>query len=408
MLYGVIEPNQKIFCIFDINKNFSMDANRIELIKDLIQNGKNSTWEDYAIEYELRDGKQANDYWRWHLNNPEYYAPGIPINTSGYIDNIEHSVKNVEVLEETDVENKYDHLTLKSAWETKTKDGIKVLRSWTNNVTGEDIEEFRENLIDEISKFSPNAPFKFKANPDGLLAEISFPDFHIGRIGVEESKELYAKIIAKTIHRLRHKHLDRIVYILGNDWLNVDTPDYKTTRGTQQKDVDDFSTTMRAGVNIALNSIYALKELGVPIDVIILPGNHDRFRMEAVGIALSGYFSGDSQVNIDDRRKFRKYYCFGNSAFMYEHGELKAKDYTAIFATEEKKLWASTEYHYVRCGHLHHNIEEEFVGTEVTFMPSLSQKSDWEDQKGYISHRRGFVYLHDREEGEVDRLQIKI
>lgn len=373
---------------------------RIMMVQDLMKHGKNSTWDDYAIEYNFRDGKQANDFWRWHKSNPTYYAPGFPIKE------FEEKIKEKE--EEPYRESEYDNLTLKSAWETRTKDGIQILRSWTNDTTGQDIEIFRKDVIDEIKSYSPPSyDFTKKRNEQGYLAEISFPDFHIGRVSVKESTRLYDEMIHETIMHIGEYNLDKIVYVIGNDWLNVDTPDYRTTRGTQQKDVDDFSTTMRAGIKIALDSIYALKHLQVPIDVIILPGNHDRFRMEAVGLALEGYFHNDKQVNIDSTKAYRKYYQYYKIGFMYEHGELKAKDYTPIFATERPRMWADTNYRYVRCGHLHHNIEEEFVGTEVTFMPSLSHKSDWEDQKGYISGRRGFAYIHDKEKGEIARIQIK-
>jgi len=395
-------------------------TNRTLLVKNLIEEGKQKTWCEYADEYNLESCRIARYYWEWHLDNIDYYEPNVEIekNIKTSIDREDLEKENkelttVEELEKTlEVVGKHSSLTLKSVWQTQGKGGkVNTLCSWNNDITPDDINKFREDLLEEIKEYSPIPTTYERKNTssekEGLLAEISFPDFHIGRVPVKKSEKLYNSTIEKTLSKLMNYNLDRIVYIVGNDWLNVDTPDYKTTRGTQQKDVDDFSTTMRAGVRIAIDSIFKLKQLEVPIDVIIIPGNHDRFRMEAVGLAIEGYFYNDDSVNVESSKKYRKYYKYGNTSFMYEHGELKARDYGPVFSTEEPKLWAESSYRYVRCGHLHHNIEEEYPGIEITFMPSLSESSDWEDSKGYISKRRGFIYLHDKIEGEVNRLQIK-
>lgn len=44
-------------------------TNRSLLVKDIFENGKNGTWEDYAIKYDIRDAKTANDYFRWFTKN---------------------------------------------------------------------------------------------------------------------------------------------------------------------------------------------------------------------------------------------------------------------------------------------------------------------------------------------------
>jgi hypothetical protein len=53
---------------------------RTEFIRDLFYNGKNGTWNDYAIKYDFRDLKQANDYWRWFVANGSIegcWEPGV-------------------------------------------------------------------------------------------------------------------------------------------------------------------------------------------------------------------------------------------------------------------------------------------------------------------------------------------
>lgn len=360
---------------------------RIELVKSILENGKNKTWEDYAFEFNAENAKQANDWWRYHIKNPDYYAPDVPINKKE--------------------SSNYDSLTLKSQWEAQGKGGeIITLKSWKNDIKGEDIEKFRRNLIKDMSEYQYESNYVIKETDSEYLAEISFPDFHIGRVDNETSFNVYNKTIKKVVDYLSKFNIDRILYILGNDFFNSDNSSYKTTNGTQQKDVGDFSSTMRMGIKIALDSIFLLKSLGVPVDIIIMPGNHDRFRAEALGFVLEGYFNNDAQVSIDNSLGFRKYYQYGKNGFMFEHGELKAEKYTALFATERPQMWADTEFRLVRLGHLHHHLVKETIGADITYLPSLSKNSRWEDSKGYLSKKRGFVYLHHYEEGEHYRITI--
>lgn len=44
-------------------------TNRSKFVKEIFENGRNKTWEEYAIDYGFRDAKQANDYYRWFIKN---------------------------------------------------------------------------------------------------------------------------------------------------------------------------------------------------------------------------------------------------------------------------------------------------------------------------------------------------
>jgi len=55
-------------------------TNRSLLVKDIFQNGKNGTWDDYAIKYDIKDAKTANDYYRWFIKNgsvENQWEPGL-------------------------------------------------------------------------------------------------------------------------------------------------------------------------------------------------------------------------------------------------------------------------------------------------------------------------------------------
>ena len=44
-------------------------SNRSEFIKEIFYNGKKEEWKYYTDKYGFRDGRQANDYYRWFVRS---------------------------------------------------------------------------------------------------------------------------------------------------------------------------------------------------------------------------------------------------------------------------------------------------------------------------------------------------
>ena len=54
-----------------------------------------------------------------------------------------------------------------------------------------------------------------------------------------------------------------------------------------------------------------LKQTGVPVDVVVIPGNHDFERSYYMGAYLEAWFNEDPQVYVNNGASPRKYYKFG-------------------------------------------------------------------------------------------------
>ena len=71
----------------------NLTERRVEFIKDLISNDKQGTWNDYAIKYDLKDSKQANDFWRYYEKTgnlaPDYNGPIVEDNSNNYYAGVE-------------------------------------------------------------------------------------------------------------------------------------------------------------------------------------------------------------------------------------------------------------------------------------------------------------------------------
>lgn len=335
-----------------------------------------------------RPGDRARKWWRAYEKSLEtafvFSGPAF-----------EPAVTGVPVDEPTP-----NGLKVKSVWEVQGKNGeVKVLKSYTAESIA--TQEFRETLIKDLQEFSPKVELKHDTSSrEGHMLEIAIPDFHIGRIGIEQAREQFLAALQHLLTEAVYRYnVTRIVFPVGNDWLNTDNLDYATTRGTKQFDVSPWYETFRYGWRILVEAINLASEIA-PVDVIVVQGNHDKSKMFYIGDVLMAYFANDFNVSVDNSFNPFKFYRFGNSLIMYEHGELKPSDYPLILADERKKDWAETKFREVHLGHFHKEMTlDEYRGVKVRFLPSLSSESLWEKEKGYNHTKQAQALLWSPENG---------
>jgi hypothetical protein len=76
-----------------------------------------------------------------------------------------------------------------------------------------------------------------------------------------------------------------------------------------------------------------------PVDVLIVPGNHDRERMFYAGAALECWYHGSPNVLVDNGAQLRKYYSLGKNLIGFTHGsEEKFTMLPGIMAHEVPQL----------------------------------------------------------------------
>ena len=339
------------------------------------------TWSELAAMFNIRnnktnklDGKAANDIWRRHKSRDEQ-----PVKATF----------NVEGMK------------LKKVW------GKPNNLSYSYEVDNSaQIENLREEMIKEISKYSPKVKKFPKQNLDNPVAyEISLPDFHIGRIPVKQAVTLYKATVSKLVERAKHFNIERIILPIGNDFFNSDSLSYTTTKGTPQFDVDEWRVTFRAGWRLIADVITYLSNIA-PVYVINIPGNHDRQRAFYLGDMIYAWFRNDENVVVNNSLDVFKFHQYGTNLIMYEHGELKSQDYPLIMATENPTAFADSKYREVHVGHLHKEMLNEYRGVKVRFLPSIAPESYWEKASGYkhIKCAQGLVW--DRNEGLITITQV--
>lgn len=285
----------------------------------------------------------------------------------------------------------------------------------------------KEVLLKELFKVSPKVlkyDVSLCGNLRNKLLEIDIFDMHFGKLAhreeVGEDYDLkiavnrYKTAIRELLSRVNLSEVERIMFPVGQDLINVDNLQNTTTGGTPQDCDSRFHKIVKTVKQVLIDSINELSIIA-PVDVIISVGNHDEQTSFMIGEMLEAYYHNNENVNIDNKASLRKYYQFGNVSIMLTHGNKeKFADLGMIFAAENPKLWASTAFRFIKIGHFHHNKKvstlqaQEFQGFQVQIIPSLSGSDAWHTGKGYKSLKQAKAFLYDRKEGLIGEFNYSV
>ena len=281
----------------------------------------------------------------------------------------------------------------------------------------------KQAILDEIKKYSIVPPKTYSTK--GLYTqtqlnrhtalEINIPDLHIGKLAwapetgdnydIDIACQRYKDAIYDIISRVPTSTLEKIILPIGNDMLQVDNKAHTTTSGTHVSTDSRFAKMFLVAKNLLIETIDYLSDIA-PVDVVVIPGNHDNATMFTLGEVISAWYHNNPSVTVDNGPTQRKYYTFGQNLIMWTHGNNeKLNDLGIICATEQPKMWADTKYRRCHIGHLHHSKQvkytdvQEFPGFTVKIINSLSSNDAWHNEKGFISLKSAEAFLYHRDRG---------
>lgn len=238
---------------------------------------------------------------------------------------------------------------------------------------------------------------------------LSIQDLHFGKENNETIAEDFKNAIINLVSRgYACSYLEKIIYVLGGDILNMDSFAGATTKGT----FVDNSARAQDAYNQAFDamfwSINYLKQFCSELVVVYLPGNHDRLSSYHLAHALSKCFVADDKIVFDVEYAERKVKVYGANFFGFEHGDVTSKNSLILYATEFPKEWGDTRFRTVYTGHYHtkktveYKTEFEQHGFSVKHMPSLCKSDYWHYHNKYTgSKRQAIMEIHDPIKGKI-------
>lgn len=275
-----------------------------------------------------------------------------------------------------------------------------------------------EDTLKKIKAHAPSYP-SLKVNPKVIkdhLLEVCVPDLHLGKLSwgaetgadydIPKAKKLFLEAVVDLVSRAAPFGVEKIVFPIGNDFFNIDNSRNMTTAGTPQ-DVDTrWQKSFLEGRDLILETIDFLQSVA-PVDIYMIPGNHDQERMLYLGCVIDACYSKANHVTVFNEPKQRKYFLYGTSLIGYTHGNREKKsELPLIMADEVPVLWAKSVFREFHIGHIHSKALTNFVpdtiesrGVRVRTIPSLSASDAWHDSKGYRGQRSAEAYLIHRTKG---------
>lgn len=250
------------------------------------------------------------------------------------------------------------------------------------------------------------------------MLEVTFFDAHLGKLSWEdETGESYDTSIA--VGRVRgavldlleqashYRGIEKVLLPLGNDLLQTDgNNDGKTTTSGTYVDTDTrYIRTFRAARRLASWAIRECARLA-PVQVVIVPGNHDALSCFHLGEVIDAEFSGDPRVTVDNTPRPRKYIRYGTTLLGFAHGHAEPhKRYPLLMPVEAPDLWAATTQREMHVGHFHKSKVTDPVrvdgenGVRVRILSSLSGVDAWHARSGFVGEpasAEGFVWSFSR------------
>jgi len=410
----------------------------------LLENGRDKTYSELALMFNIRgkDGlhspEKARGYWRRlktkRIENPMDTESPLKVTNDNGKKTLDYSGENISSLEDLIQASGinldlWDVSTYKvSSWQD-FKDDTKYAVKATFNQTKEIREAARQEFIKACQQHSPvYTAKKYLKAPKGkesVMYTVEAPDLHMGKLGwgkevgqnynIEIAREIFKKTVKQLLSYSKLFHVEKILFPIGNDLLNSEGLKMATTRGTPQHDDVRWQKSYMACREVLVEMIDTLRELA-PVEVVVVPGNHDYERMFYIGDAIYAWYNNCKEVIVNNDPSPRKYVTYGKTMIGFTHGSAeKVDNLPLIMATEKSKEWSNvihTEWHI---GHVHKSkhvkwldVDERF-GTVIRVLPSLSGTDAWHHEHGYVGNTRSAQsYIYSKESGYRGHFQVSV
>ena len=236
---------------------------------------------------------------------------------------------------------------------------------------------------------------------------ISPTDFHWGKRGTNYNRKIAQERLFDVSKGLLARVAtagapSKIIVALGGDGLHIDNAQSTTTHGTPQ-DCDGSPEDIAWSYVMMCRDYIDMVRQFAPVELFVIPGNHDRYSATLVRAALAGWFSTVDDVDVHTSLSNRQYIVYGNSLITFLHGDVgKVKDWPAIIAGEVPALWGLTEWRFIFTGHFHTERELPTYGNVTVYrMPSLAGNDAWHERKGYKSRKALVGYMVSLDRGVI-------
>jgi len=263
--------------------------------------------------------------------------------------------------------------------------------------------------------------FRASKAKEPYAAVVGVSDWHYMKLAFDYlGKETYNREIAlKKLreannslinHMLLYGAPDKIYIPVGTDNLHVDNPLQTTTKGTSQARETDGDWTIE--IENYFETVVKMIELYAqiaPVEVVSIPGNHDKNTSHLLGVTLKLFFDKHKRVNVTRNSHPRLYLRYGTNCLVFDHGDDKSLrkfqgNMHKMVLTEAKAAGiniAECDEYIFFSGHMHFDMSVDLGGVRHHIIPSLSSPDAWHRENLYVGLKeQAALYIIGRTKGE--------
>jgi hypothetical protein len=240
-------------------------------------------------------------------------------------------------------------------------------------------------------------------------------DIHIGKLakafecGDEYNTKIAIDRVMQGVDGLLKKassfNKDKILLIIGNDVLHVDTPRNTTTSGTPQDTCDMWYDNFLAAKKLYVDVIEMLLPIA-PVFVQYDPSNHDYTNGFFLADTIKSWFSKCANIQFNTSIAHRKYFVYHNNLIGTTHGDgAKKHDLAQLMAHEASKEWGNCKHKYFYTHHIHHKESKDYMSVCVESLRSPSSSDSWHHRNGYDHAPKAVEgFIHHPIHGQIARI----
>jgi hypothetical protein len=284
-------------------------------------------------------------------------------------------------------------------------------------VKGQEVtyEQLKDDIVKEMQEHSPKyKPIEYAVSNDGHLLVIDPADIHLNKLcsAFETSDEcdhdiIYQRVkegVRGIVEKANGFHIERILFVAGNDILHTDTPKNTTTAGTHQ----DVSLMWYDAFVLARKLLVECLEMLVtvaPIHFMYNPSNHDYQNGFFLAQTIEAWFSKSVNITFDVDMRHRKYFTYGENLIGSTHGDGAKDADLALLMAHEAPDWTLCKHRYYYTHHIHHKKSKDYMSVCVESLRSPSGTDSWHSKNGYQHAPKAVEgFIHHKKYGQIARL----
>jgi hypothetical protein len=260
------------------------------------------------------------------------------------------------------------------------------------------------------SKYKPKRVNLLRQPEEGHLLEVNIADPHFGKLSwAGESGENYDykiatkrhnKVIDDFYNRARDRSIEKIIYPVGGDFFNSDTPTNTTTKGTHQDNDLRWRKMYELGKELVISSVDKLADIA-PVEVFYVAGNHDEQITFYLLHMLDAFFRNDKNIKVVTNSTPRYYVEWHNNLIGFTHGDEGKKRIGQVMQVEAREAWGRTQYHEMHAEHLHKEmVVDEDGGVIMRRMTTFCGADYWHVKNGYVGNvKKAQAFLYKQQTG---------